>query len=504
MNNTSFTKPWALCIGSDRVSTMLRSEYWEHFKTLQSIMPVLYIRCHGLLGDELGVVRSIEHEGKKHLVYNFTYLDQIFDTMLSHNVRPYIEWGFMPKAIASGEQAVFWWQGNVTPPSNFDEWAHLLKTLTEHWIERYGKEEVISWPNEIWNEPNLEVFWKDADQKAYFKLFEVSVRTLKGIDSRIQVGGPAICGGSDHWIDDFLSFIKERDLPLDNFTRHLYTAEPPVKQSPEFLYHFLSPAQKPIDELDSVRKRIDSHGFSGVPLHITEFNTSYNPRCLVHDSAFNAAYLARLLAEAGKYTTLMSFWTFCDVFEEADVPRALFHGGFGLIGRWGIKKPTFYLFEFFSKLSSSVVHQDETSIASIHEDGSITLIAWNSCPKDSDNSAVCKTVTLDWKKGSALAVRQRISEDFCNPWKIWKEMGRPVNPRRKLIDCLKKEAVPHIETALISSDADKISVAMTLGKNEVSCIEISVFNDESGSYIGLDDNNVDGYTNEINRNEQLS
>lgn len=483
---------------------MLRSEYWEHFKTLQSVMSVKYIRCHGLLGDELGVVRRLEYEDKKQLVYNFTYLDQIFDTMLSHNVRPYIEWGFMPKAIASGEQAVFWWQGNVTPPSNFDEWAHLLKTLTEHWIERYGKEEVISWPNEIWNEPNLEVFWKDADQKAYFKLFEVSVRTLKGIDSRIQVGGPAICGGSDHWIDDFLSFIKERNLPLDNFTRHLYTAEPPVKKGPEFFYHFLSPAQKPIDELDSVRQRIDSHGFSEIPLHITEFNTSYNPRCLVHDSAFNAAYLARLLAEAGRYTTLMSFWTFCDVFEEADIPRALFHGGFGLIGRWGIKKPTFYLFEFFNKLTSHILYQDESSIACHHGDGSITLIVWNPCPKNACDSPVNKTVILDWKKGCALAVRQRISEEFCNPWKIWKEAGRPLNPGKKLIDCLIKEAVPGIETAVISPDADKLSISVTLTKNEVSCLEISAFKDESALYIGLDDNNVDGYTNEIVRSKRLS
>ncbi len=504
MNNKPFTKPWALCIGSDRVSTMLRSEYWEHFKTLQSIMPVKYIRCHGLLGDELGVVRIIEYEEKKHLIYNFTYLDQIFDTMLSHNVRPYIEWGFMPKAIASGEQAVFWWQGNVTPPADFDEWAKLLKTLTEHWIERYGREEVISWPNEIWNEPNLTVFWKDADQQAYFKLYEVSVKMLKSIDSRIQVGGPAICGGSDHWIDAFLSFVKEKNLPIDNFTRHLYTAEPPVKQHSEFLYHFLSPMQKPIDELDSVRKQIDSNGFSHIPLHITEFNTSYNPRCLVHDSAFNAAYLARLLAEAGKYTTLMSFWTFCDVFEEADIPRALFHGGFGLIGRWGIKKPTFYLFEFFNKLSSTIIHQDESSIASLHDDGSITLIAWNPCPKDTTTLTITKNISLKWDKESALAVRQRINEDFCNPWKIWKEAGRPLNPGKKLIDCLKKTAVPYIETAVIASNSHTLSVSLSLTKNEVSCVEISAFKDESDNYLGLDDNYVDGYTNEVVRSYKLS
>ena len=224
----------------------------------------------------------------------------------------------------------------------------------------------------------------------------------------------------------------------------------------------------------------------------------------MHDSAFNAAYLARLLAEAGKYTALMSFWTFCDVFEEADIPRALFHGGFGLIGRWGIKKPTFYLFEFFNKLTAAVIYQDESAIASLHEDGSITLIAWNPCPKDSEKSAVKKTVVLDWRNGSALALRQRISENFCNPWKIWKEAGRPLNPGKKLIDCLIKEAVPGIETAVISAEKGKLSLSLTLEVNEVSCVELSVFKDDSSLYIGLDDNNVDGYTDTVVRKPGLS
>jgi xylan 1,4-beta-xylosidase len=102
-----FRKPWLQCVGSDRVSSMLRSEYWERFRELQRVLPVKYIRCHGLLGDELGLVRRSEWEGRSALSYNYAYLDQIFDTMLANNVRPFVEWGFMPKDLASGGQAVF-------------------------------------------------------------------------------------------------------------------------------------------------------------------------------------------------------------------------------------------------------------------------------------------------------------------------------------------------------------------------------------------------------------
>src|SRR5512133_2667675 len=96
-----FTKPWALCVGSERVATMLHAEYWERFDQLKEVMPVRYIRCHGLLCDDLGVVRRREVDGKKTILYNFFYIDQVFDRMAEHGVKPYVEWGFMPQDLAS-------------------------------------------------------------------------------------------------------------------------------------------------------------------------------------------------------------------------------------------------------------------------------------------------------------------------------------------------------------------------------------------------------------------
>ena len=115
----TFKKPWARCLGSDRVSTMLRAEYWKDFDRVRDVLGVEYIRCHGLLEDDLGLVRRPEYEGKKELVFNFAYLDRIFDTMKAHGVRPYIEWGFMPSVLASGTQTIFLWKGNVTPPADW-------------------------------------------------------------------------------------------------------------------------------------------------------------------------------------------------------------------------------------------------------------------------------------------------------------------------------------------------------------------------------------------------
>jgi xylan 1,4-beta-xylosidase len=492
-----FTKPWALCVGSDRLSTMLRGEYWERFRTLQEVMQVPYIRCHGLLCDELGVARRHEWEGRQILSFNFTYLDQIFDTMLQHRVRPFIEWGFMPEALASGGTTVFWWKGNITPPKAWEEWADLVTALTKHWIDRYGIEEVRRWPFEIWNEPNLDIFWQDADQAAYFRLYEVTVRAVKAIDQGIQVGGPAICGGQDHWIDEFLDFVKGRGLPLDFFSRHLYAGQSPTRVTPELFYQTLSQPHEPIQELREVRARIDRNGFAGLPLHITEFNTSYNPTCPVHDTPYNAAYLARLLSESGPYVDSLSYWTFCDIFEETDLGQSLFYGGFGMIARHGILKPTFHLFAFFNRMGETILHRDENCLATRRGDGTVAIIAWN--PRQTADTAQDErplTVSFPWTEGPALALRKRVNERWGNPWGLWRTMGRPKNPGKAVVDFLKIAAVPRVDSAVIAPSGGKLIIEMTLARNEITLVECSPFVDESGDYLGLDDALIDGYSGE--------
>lgn len=472
---------------------MLRTEYWERFRTVQAVMNFSYIRCHGLLGDELGVLRIDEVDGKKRVFFNFAYLDQIFDTMLAHRVRPFIEWGFMPQALASGPETVFWWKGNITPPSDWGLWADLVSTLTRHWIERYGLDEVRQWLFEVWNEPNLTQFWKGADQAAYFRLYETTVKAVKAVDPGLRVGGPAICGGSDHWIEEFLSFVRLNQLPLDFFSRHLYTGQPPKQRTPELFYQSLSPPETPGQELREVRKRIDAAGFPDLDLHITEFNTSYHPLCPVHDTPLNAAHLARLLSEAGDTVESLSYWTFADLFEEADVPRAFFHGGFGLLAREGIPKPTFHLFAFFQRLGDRLVERTERYLVTARDDG-LAIAAWNPVQTASSFPPERLSISVPWAGGAASVRRSRVHEAVGNPWATWVSLGRPRFPSRSTVEFLRAAAQPAVETAVIEPRAGRLELSFTLERNEVTLLEIAPFVDESSTYWGLDDGLIDGYS----------
>jgi xylan 1,4-beta-xylosidase len=493
MSPAVFNKPWTRCVGSERVSTMLRKEYWERFKQVKEAIGFEYIRCHGLLCDELGVLRVDDWEGRRRVFLNFTYLDEIFDTMLAEGARPFVELGFMPSALASGSQTVFWWKGNVTPPTDWELWSELVRGLVSHWIARYGAEEVRRWPIEVWNEPNLDVFWQGASKDNYFRLYERSVLAIKSVDPAIKVGGPATCGISDDWVEDFLAFVRARDLPLDFFSRHLYAGESPKARTPELFYQGLADPARPIEELRSVRARIDAAGFPGLELRITEFNTSYHPLCPVHDTPLNAAFLARLLSEAGDLVETLSYWTFCDLFEEQDLPRSIFHGGFGLVAARGIAKPTFHLFSFFSKLEGEIVHRDGRCVAARRADGSMALVAWNPVQEAGERAPLELELALSWAEGRALVRRSRVHEGAGNPWGLWRAMGRPRFPDATTVEFLKSAAVPAVSAETVESSGGQLSLRLSLERNEVTLVEIIPFFDESPSYLGLDDSLIDGY-----------
>ena len=324
-NNVDF------CVGTGRLGLALTEEYLSELKFVQDEIGFKYIRGHGLFCDDVAIYHEYEEDGVKKVEYNYTYLDRIFDKFIELNIRPYLELGFMPYEMASGTQTVFYWKGNTTPPKDYKLWTDMVIALLKHLRGRYG-EEVLEWPIEVWNEPNLPGFWYKADMQEYFKLFKETFNAIKAYDSRFKVGGPAICGVKDaEWIQGFLEFCKAEGLTPDNITRHHYTVEFPERGG-HYDYHKLEDSEMRFDNLQSTRDIVDSfEEYKGTPIHITEFSTSYTPKGVIHDTNLNAAYLAEQLSRIGDMNEAYSYWTFGDVFEEQGVPDSLFHGGFGMV-----------------------------------------------------------------------------------------------------------------------------------------------------------------------------
>lgn len=489
-----FKSNWKYCVGTGRLGLALRKDYQEHLQKVQEDIGFSYIRGHGLLHDDIGIYNEMEVNGEKVPFYNFTYIDQIFDSFLELGIRPFVEIGFMPKLLASADQTLFYWKANVTPPKDYNKWHDLIVALVTHFIERYGLDEVLQWPFEIWNEPNLPGFWKDADKEEYFKLYKVTAEAIKSIHPELKVGGPTICGGSDHWLVDFLNFCKEENAPVDFVSRHLYSAKFPNKTTFDFVYQELNEPVTMLEELRTVREIIDNSPFPDLPLHITEYNTSYSPINPVHDTVLNATYLARILSEAGDIVDSFSYWTFSDVFEEAGVPKSQFHGGFGLIALNNIPKPTYHLFTFFNELGEELLHRDESTIVTRRKDGSVALIAWNLVMEKGEGYNRTFTFEIPLEAKDVFVKKAIVNEEYGNPFRVWQEMGRPRFPKKELVRTLKQVATPLYQTERLQTREGKVKFSATLAKNEFTLIEFIPVKDETDTYIGIDDSLITSYS----------
>lgn len=484
-NNNAF-----YCIGTGRMGLALQKQYFEQLKFVQEKIGFEHIRGHGLFHDDMAIFHEYENsDGEKLVEYNWTYLDMVMDSYLELNIRPFIELGFMPNQLASGEQTIFYWKGNTTPPKNYETWANLIKATLSHLMERYGDDEVVNWPVEVWNEPNLPGFWKDADMDEYFKLYDVSSRAVKEVDERFKVGGPAVCGGTDQkWIQAFLEFVREHKCPLDFVSRHHYTTEFP-KPDGHYGYPKLHPKEKCFEQLDSTRGIVDSfEEFKDMDINVTEFNTSYIPNAPVHDTNLNAAYIALMLSTFGDNHKSYSYWTFGDIFEEGGVPFTPFHGGFGLVANGMIPKPTFWTFAFYKKLTvgyEKCVLKTPNLVVVKSTDG-YKGVAWNvdtefsdkridlnlefpvlqADKKMKDNSSGGVSDEKNENKPNVL-VTMLVDEQVCNPLKVWHDIGEPANPSKEETALLRQSAEPFVQTKRCSS-----KISLELKENAVCYFEL--------------------------------
>jgi xylan 1,4-beta-xylosidase len=368
--NTSFKE----CVGAGRANEGLRADWQQQLATVRKECGFKYIRMHGLLTDDMAVYREDRNGNPE---YNYQYVDALYDYILSIGMKPFVELGFMPGALASGNKTIFWWRGNVTPPKDYKKWEGLIRNLTQHFTERYGTDEIKTWYFEVWNEPNLkDGFWAGS-QEDYFKLYQYSAQAIKSVNKVYKVGGPATAGAA--WVPEMINFCSKNAVPIDFISTHAYG----VKQG--FLDEYGSTGTVLDKNKESVsgdvwnsRKQIQNSAIPGLELHYTEWSSSYTPADPIHDSYHEAAYILEKLKQTGSAANSMSYWTFTDIFEEPGPRFTPFHGGFGLLNTQGIKKPAFFAYSFLNKLGETeIADQDNSSWACKNKKGDVQVLLWN-------------------------------------------------------------------------------------------------------------------------------
>lgn len=362
------------CVGAGRANEGLRADWQQQLAYVKKECGFKYIRMHGLLTDDMAVYKE---DSKGNPGYSYMYVDALVDFLQSIGMKPFVELGFMPAALASGPQTIFWWRGNVTPPKDYDKWAGLIKNLTAHFTERYGADEVKTWYFEVWNEPNLSPGFWSSTQEEYFKLYKYAAQAIKSVNKDYCVGGPGTAGAA--WETETIDYCEKNNVPIDFISTHSYG----VNQG--FLDEFghggtvLSKDSMSVsgDVLQS-RKEIEASSKPKLELHYTEWSASYTPADPIHDSYHEAAYILEKLKQVGNSAQSMSYWVFTDIFEEPGPRYTPFHGGFGLLTIQGINKPAFFAYQFLNKLGvTELVNTDSRSWVTKNNKGDVQMLLWD-------------------------------------------------------------------------------------------------------------------------------
>lgn len=435
---------WEQIFGSGRAALALRDSYRKDVRLVKAVTGFSYVRFHGIFHDELGLY-DLDASGKP--VYNFSYIDQVYDGLLEAGIRPFVELSFMPQKLAADPKGIFefWYHPNVSPPQDYAAWDAMIGAFAHHLVGRYGIEEVAQWYFEVWNEPNIGFWHGEPKQATYFELYDHTARALKQVNPRLRVGGPSTAQAA--WATDFIKHCKENNVPVDFVSSHVY-----ANDTPQDVFHNDVPVARDQMVCRSVRKvhdEIRNSAAPDLPLIWSEFNASYMNEPNVTDTVYMGPWLAGTISQCDGLVDLMSYWSFSDVFEEGGVVKTPFYGGFGLVAENEIPKPAYNAFAMLHKLGDERLPVDaDSAMVTRRKDGTLVVALWNYAPPDGTGAkytppavgAAAKTfdVELLGVPKTAHVSMWRLDRDHGNAIKAFDAMGRPAFPSRKQFAELQK------------------------------------------------------------------
>jgi xylan 1,4-beta-xylosidase len=449
-----FAHSWERMFGSGRAILTLRESYRRDLRNVKEATGFEYVRFHAIFHDEVGVYDEAPN-GEP--IYNFSYVDQIYDGLLENGVRPFVELSFTPKKLAA-EQLLhpFWYKPIVSPPKSWARWGDLITHFAQHLVERYGIDEVSRWYFEVWNEPNIDFWAGEPKQATYYQLYDTTAAALKRVNAQLRVGGPATAQAA--WVEPFLRHAVEFGIPTDFVSTHVYandTAKDVFGTNETILRtEMLGRAVR------KVHDEVKSSARPDLPIIWSEYNASYKTEPEVTDAPFMGPWLANTIRQADGLADILAYWTFSDVFEEQGVIKQPFYGGYGLMAGGGLPKPAFNAFKLLHRLGSRRIENASSStLVTRRDDGSLAIAVWNLALPEERGASREISIRIKGMDGSHRAAISRVDPSHGSVLAAYNAMGRPPYPTRDQLTTLRKAAeLPASETQAVEGGRITISV----------------------------------------------
>jgi xylan 1,4-beta-xylosidase len=468
-------KPVWRFFGADEPNYAYMKDGRKLLRELGALSPQhVYFRTHNLLTTgngtpalKWGSTNAYTEDAQGRPVYDWTIVDRIFDTYLEHGIRPYVEVGFMPKALSSHpEPYQHSWRpgakydeiftGWAYPPQDYGKWDSVVNAWVRHAVDRYGRDEVERWYWEIWNEPNIG-YWRGTPEE-FLQLHDHAIAGIRRALPTARVGGPDTAGDGGPFMRAFLDHALRgtnkaaghTGTPLDFVSFH-------AKGQPSFVDgHVRMGIANQLSTIDAGFRIIASYAeLKDRPIVIGESDPDGCAACqgpqlryrnTTMYSSYTAASLARIYDLAARHgVNLEGVLTWAFEFENQP-----YFAGFRVLATNGIDLPVLNVFRMLSRmaprriavtsdgavpleamLKEGVRARPDVSAIASRGDRRVTILAWNYHDDDVAGPAAQVTLNVDGLGVAPNLIRARhyrIDTAHSNAYTAWLGMGSPATP----------------------------------------------------------------------------
>lgn len=505
-----YSKTWQFGIGNDHAYTLTRKDVCEYLKFVKKELGFKFLRFHGIFDDDMHIYQRLSDfplfskmaKANKIVEINFKQVGVVLDNILNAGFKPYIELSFMPSALASKNVLGFHYKNNITPPKSYKKWADFIKQFIIFLIERYGLTEIKKWYFEVWNEPDIQVIFFRGTKDEYFKLYKATVNAIKSISKDIKVGGPSTSGCV--WIEDFIKFCEEENLPYDFISTHHYPGDgfgnnfgperfKEIKEKinymaknggristamRDFFFHPTEYVKYPKDILTEKDKKLRAL-VPNKPIYISEWNVLAVYAAPIHDEKMAASFIIKTALDTKNILDGHMFWCLSDYFEEQFLINKPFHGGFGILNNNGIPKPNFYAFKILNMLYKNRfdVNCDKIKCSCFKKENKLQILLYEFDFDYYKNETNDINIRLNNKIKKACV--SYINDVYCNPKKYWEELGSPEVLSNAQVEKIKNETKLTKLPLDYSTNNNETILNVKLSTNDVILIEVEL-GDENG------------------------
>lgn len=472
---------------------LLHSDMQEHILLLKEKLGIKYIRFWDLYSSEMFL--NEHSEGKK---YNFTKLDRVLDFLVNNGLIPYIELGVKTKKLIKKYRILFYQKSQEVVFKNKSSLKYFIYMLIKHLINRYGIEEVKKWYFEYWRleKDNDSVISDIIDIDEYLENFNIIASELRKYIPDIKIGGYGIAlrYGEENIKESLKKWRKNEEKP-SFITLYCYPypgekggngKKPEVSMDENYVENYMN----------KVIKIIKESGIQVKDIHVSEWSFTVSNRSNMNDSCIKGAYIIKNLLDIIniKDIRLVGYWIASDLFADFHDSSEFLNGSTGLLTKDGIKKPSYYAFDFMTRLDGNIVQSGENYLItsegsdsykivchnfknfnyqySIKEENQVDIENFNELLEDD------KDIKIDFefdtiKCGRYLVKVHSVSRKSGSIQDEWINMGKPDELLQEDINYLSRITIPHINLKYIEVTENKLNFSICIEPNEFNYIEIN-------------------------------